>query len=95
MRGLRSESMKARPREEWIPIAHSMQPDENSPFQYATGGINFDRVKVTFRPTELFEHLSPFPQRMAYALQTQINVVYEIYVQLEVIKHDIHQDHVP
>lgn len=79
-------------------FTHSMQPDPNSPFKYATGGLNLELVEpARFTVTELFTHLLPAPNdapdvlqakqvQFFRALQTQINVAYELYVKLRVIK---------
>jgi hypothetical protein len=76
---------------------HSMQPDPNSPFEYATGGINFRFNAHSFGLTPYFAHLAPLPSDspstlgnkntlLTEALATHINVVSDIYVQLECVK---------
>jgi hypothetical protein len=78
-------------------FSHSMQPDPNSPFKYATGGINFEMVGVNFGVYPMFTHLLPTerdnPQEVARKqalfqeeLMTRINVVNDLYVQLRVVK---------
>lgn len=78
-------------------FTHSMQPDPNSPFAYATGGINFELVSVGFGLTPLFDYLAPHKddaphvaemknQKLTEALQTRLNVAYEVYAKLKVIK---------
>lgn len=68
-------------------FTHSMQPDPDSPFKYETGGIHFRMTRpASFNITEMFAHLVNEPERLRFALMTQINVVYEMYVQLEVVK---------
>lgn len=67
-------------------FSHSMQPDPDSPFKYATGGLNLELQGFKFGLTPFFAHLADSQERMQYALQTQINVAYEIYAILKVIK---------
>ncbi len=67
-------------------FTHSMKPEDNGTFQYETGGLHFEMTgPAIFRPTELFQHVT---DEMAFRrlLQTQINVVYEVYVRLEAVK---------
>lgn len=66
---------------------HSMQPDANSPFAYATGGLNLRLVEpVRFNITEMFSHLASNPAMLQHALMTNINVAFEMCAMLEVIK---------
>lgn len=66
-------------------FTHSMQPDPNSPFKYATGGLNLEMVEpARFTLTGLVK--VDTQQEFIYALQTKINVVYELYVKLRVVK---------
>jgi len=68
-------------------FTHSMAPDPHSPFEYATGGLHFEQVEpARFRITEMFTHLLDDPVELTRALQTRINVAYEIYVKLRAIK---------
>lgn len=79
-------------------FTHSMQPDPNSPFAYATDGLNLELVDpARYTVTQLFAHLLPAPDdapdvaaakqtQLQRAMQTQVNVVYELYVKLRVIK---------
>lgn len=68
-------------------FTHSMQPDAHSPFRYETAGIHFEvAAPMTYHITEMFSHLKDKPELFTYALQTQINVVYEMYAQLRVVK---------
>jgi hypothetical protein len=78
-------------------FTHSMQPDPNSPFKYATGGINFEMVGVNFGVYPMFTHLLPTerdnPQEVARKqalfqeeMMTKINVINDLYVQLRVVK---------
>lgn len=81
-------------------FTHSMQPDPNSPFKYETGGIHFEQVApAAFRITEMFQHLLPVEgeppsitankqAQLQYALMTNINVAYELYIKLRVVKPD-------
>ena len=56
---------------------------ENAPFTYNNLGVKYEIVDTPlFRITELFQHLSDDPDALQLALQTQINVAYEIYVKL-------------
>lgn len=66
---------------------HSMRPDPDSPFRYETGGLHFEMVGYPrFNLTEPFGHLRDKPEILQHALMTQINVVYEIGVQMRAIK---------
>ena len=66
---------------------HSMQPDANSPFAYATGGLNLRLVEpVRFSITEMFAHLASNPAMLQHALMTNINVAFEMCAKLEVVK---------
>lgn len=68
-------------------FTHSMQPDPNAPFAYATGGLHLvmdEPPRVNLTPA--FQHLAGQPERLQQALNTQINVAYEFYVRLRVIK---------
>lgn len=66
---------------------HSMQPDANSPFAYATGGLNLELVETArFNLMDTFQHLVNNPALLQQAFATQINVAYEFYLQLRVIK---------
>jgi len=78
-------------------FTHSMQPDPDSPFEYATGGINFRMEAHSFGLTPYFAHLAPLPYDspatlsnkntlLTEALATHLNVVSDIYVKLECIK---------
>jgi len=78
-------------------FTHSMQPDENSPFEYATGGINFKFLGVQFTPTEMSQtflvHEGDSEQTQGWKrnhfmddFQRKLNTVYEVYCQLEVVK---------
>lgn len=64
---------------------HSMQPDANSPFKYSTGGLNLEVAEpIRFTPTGLFAAHSQ--DEFFYQLQRYVNVAYEMYVKLRVIK---------
>lgn len=68
-------------------FTHSMAPDPDSPFEYATGGLHFEvEGPPVFRISEMFAHLKDDPYEFARALSTRINVVYEIYCRLRVVK---------
>lgn len=68
-------------------FTHSMQPDPTSPFKYETGGINFQQVEpARFGITPMFQHLAERPEMLQFALMTQINVAYEVAVQLRAVK---------
>lgn len=63
---------------------HSMQPNPDAPFEYATGGIHFETQQVIQGINPEFAHLSP-PQ-IEYAVRTQYNICTEFYVRLKVVK---------
>lgn len=66
---------------------HSMQPDPDAPFAYATGGLHLvmeDPPRVNLTPD--FQYLVGKRELFERALSTQINVVYEFYVCLRVVK---------
>jgi hypothetical protein len=66
---------------------HSMQPDAASPFAYATGGLNLELVETArFNLMDTFQHLVNNPALLQQAFATQINVAYEFYIRLRVIK---------
>lgn len=67
-------------------FTHSMKPDPNSPFAYQTGGIHFELLDTRFNITELFRHLVDDQTELTRALQTRLNVAYEFYVKLQVVK---------
>lgn len=68
-------------------FAHSMTPDPDAPFKYATGGLNLELAEpVRLAPTEHFAHLLNDRSAWEAALQTRINVVHELYVKLRVVK---------
>ena len=68
-------------------FTHSMAPDERSPFEYATGNMHWRMVEpARFNITPLFAHLQDDQQELQRALQTRINVAYELYVKLEAVK---------
>lgn len=62
--------------------------DGQSPFFKArTGNIHFEMVGIPrYDPTPMFAHLAHSQDLFQYALMTQWNVVYNIYVQLKVVK---------
>lgn len=69
-------------------FSHSMIPVDNGVFQYDTGGIHFAiESPPRFGITEMFEHLVNRQDLLTYALQTQINVAYDIAIQLRVVKN--------
>lgn len=68
-------------------FTHSMQPDPNAPFAYQTGGLNLELVEAPrLNITNLYQHLLNQPDMFRHALNTQINVAYEIYAKLRVVK---------
>lgn len=68
-------------------FTHSMAPDERSPFEYATGNMHWQQVEpARFNLTPFFAHLQDDPQELTRALQTRINVAYELYIKLEAVK---------
>lgn len=68
-------------------FTHSMQPDPNSPFAYATGGLNLEMVEpARFNFTQLAQPFMGSESELIYAMQTRVNMVYELYVKLRVVK---------
>lgn len=69
-------------------FTHSMRPEpEDNPFEYQTGGIHFEVADdPRWRITPLFQHLADDPPALVHALQTQLNVAYELYIKLRVVK---------
>lgn len=68
-------------------FTHSMQPDANSPFKYATGGLNLELVEeAKYNYTNLAMPYAHDPVMLTRARQTMINITYELYVKLRVIK---------
>lgn len=66
---------------------HSMQPDPDAPFAYATGGLHLELAEAPrLNITSAFQHLVGQPELFQQALSTQINVAYEFYVRLRVVK---------
>lgn len=65
-------------------FSHSLNTsEEGAPFTYENLGVKYELVEPpAFRVNELFHHLQDDPDGLTRALQTQINVVYEIYVKL-------------
>lgn len=68
-------------------FSHSMAPDPDSPFRYETLGLHFRMTEpARFGISPLFQHLGNQPERLQHALMTQINVAFELSVQLECVK---------
>lgn len=68
-------------------FSHSMAPDPHSPFEYNTVGLHFELVEpARFNITPMFQHLIDQPDRLQLALMTQVNVAYELAVQLRAVK---------
>lgn len=68
-------------------FTHSMQPDASSPFAYQTGGIHFELAEPPrFGLTGLHDLTGVTQQQFYGLMQTQINVVSEIYQPLRVVK---------
>jgi hypothetical protein len=68
-------------------FTHSMQPDPNSPFEYATLGIHFEQVEpARFGISPMFQHLVKRPELLQDALMTRINVAFELAVKLQAVK---------
>lgn len=66
---------------------HSMKPDPDSPFHYRTSGIHYEMDEpAKYRITEFFQHQQDDVAELTRTLQTRINVAYEIYVKLRVVK---------
>lgn len=80
-------------------FTHSMRPDPGAPFAYSTLDLHFEPVSTAFRITELFAHLLPGDGddsatqarkqvQLQQALQTSLNVAYEVYTVLEAVKDE-------
>ena len=68
-------------------LLHSMRPNPDAPFEYATGGIHFELVgSPSYAIEPEFAHLIDKPERLAYAVRHQWNVVTEMYMALECVK---------
>lgn len=67
-------------------FTHSMQPDPNAPFAYATGGLNLQLLDARLAVTPEFQHLLAEPERLQHLLNAQLNVAHEFAVKLRVIK---------
>lgn len=68
-------------------FTHSMQPDANSPFKYATGSLNLELVEeAKYNYTNLAMPYYHDPVMLTRARQTMVNMVYELYVKLRVVK---------
>jgi hypothetical protein len=68
-------------------LLHSMQPNPDAPFDYATGGAHFELVEAPrYAINPMFGHLIGHPERLQRALITRLNVVSEVYVKLRVVK---------
>lgn len=76
---------------------HSMQPDPDAPFAYATGGIHFKLVNVKFALMPRYQPFAPTEaddpvtaqqksEMLDQLLHTHWNVVNDLYVKLECIK---------
>ena len=66
---------------------HSMTPNPDAPFAYATGGLHLELVeppRVNVMPE--FQHLAGNPILFQQAVNTQLNVISEFAVKLRVIK---------
>lgn len=81
-----------------VTFNHSMEPNPDAPFAYATGGLHFRMAAPPqFGISPLFQHLVPqagdtehIAQHKTVELQravmTQMNVVNDLYVRLECVK---------
>lgn len=78
-------------------FSHSMRPDPNAPFEYATGNTHFEVENVTYGLTHYFTHLAPLvddtPAIAAHkqaaleeAAATRVNVISEFAVTLRCVK---------
>ncbi len=78
-------------------LQHSMQPNLDAPFAYETGGINFAVKQITYGVTPRYAALMPLASdppdvaaakqvQFSHALETNWNVVNNIFCQLECVK---------
>lgn len=64
---------------------HSLRPDDMSPFKYAIGDLNLEQVApCMFGLTGLFKPETN--EELRFLLQTRINVAYDFYTKLRVVK---------
>ncbi len=78
-------------------LQHSMQPNPDAPFAYETGGINFAVNQITYGVMPRYAALMPLASdppdvaaakqvQFSHALETNWNVVNNIFCQLECVK---------
>ena len=68
-------------------LLHSMQPNPDAPFNYATGGAHFELVEPPrYAINPMFGHLIGHPERLQRALMTRVNIASEVYAKLRVMK---------
>lgn len=76
---------------------HSMTPNPDAPFEYATGGIHFEMVDQKVGVTGDYNHMLPLTTdpadvqqakhlQLEHLARTQNNVIPEFYVRLKVVK---------
>lgn len=76
---------------------HSMVPNPDAPFEYATGGIHFEMEKCHYGLQSNYKHLMPQPTepldvqqsksvQLEHLMLSQNNIVAEFYVRLKVVK---------
>ncbi len=66
---------------------HSMQPDPDAPFTYATGGIHFTTIDApTYQLHPDYNHLQGRPELLQQAAMHEWNVVYGFAMKLRVVK---------
>jgi hypothetical protein len=65
---------------------HSMTPNPDAPFAYATGGLHLEMADLRYGVSEDFKHLIGQQELLERAARTQINVCAEFYVKLQVVK---------
>lgn len=76
---------------------HSMKPDPDAPFEYATGNIHFEVRDMRFGLMPYYQHIAPLPTdppdvaqaksvQLDHLLHSQWNVVSDLYCCLECVK---------
>lgn len=94
--GQLSDPTHTRPITEMV-LQHSMQPNPDAPFEYANGGINFTVKQIAYGVTPRYAALMPLASdppdvvnvkqvQFTAALETNWNVVSDIFCQLECVK---------
>lgn len=67
-------------------FTHGLQSGDSETFKYETA-CNFKiAAPPTYTPTPLYAHLANSPDMFQHAMMTQLNVVYDFYIQLQAVK---------